>query len=471
MPLFVRKKHFIEIGGYPEGNLKYSSNIFSNDIARKNQKNIPGDEILMRRLKSKGITHQTAMNSIVYHFQCGEIDDNSKLQNTNHIELAICNDICDGFMGEKVLWNHLLDNISGAYRVDSTIVGEYSFEAKAREYITSNHKNTKVIIQNASFIKRIDPDKFTIVFLQDDFRSMKKPSQTQELNLKFADIIVTNSIQTSISYPEYDCKIIPIGIDSKIFKPLNKNMLRKKYGYSIKDKVGIFVGNFSEVKGWSKVLKSIKHFKDIKWILVTKYDDDQCNEDNVQVYKRVKQEILAELLNCSDFFIIGSPVETQCLAALEANFCNIPVVMPLVGIYKDFSQHERKSLGEFTDNFITGINKIFKQNYNPRSLLLKKGMNIEKTIENWNSLIKIACQESLIYELNKQKKYHIDNSLFTLLSKLRIKFRTFLIRYFFGDFYWKLVNFFTIRSIKFFLRNLLIKLNLLNFVKKILGRL
>lgn len=56
---------------------------------------------------------------------------------------------------------------------------------------------------------------------------------------------------------------------------------------------------------------------DMDWIAVTKYDEN-FEAGNVRVFKQISQEVLAELHGCSDFFIIGSPVETQCLAAIEA---------------------------------------------------------------------------------------------------------------------------------------------------------
>jgi hypothetical protein len=55
---------------------------------------------------------------------------------------------------------------------------------------------------------------------------------------------------------------------------------------------------------------------------------------------------LSELYNCADFFIIGSPVETQCLAAIEACLCDIPVVMRNVGFVKDLTDKEKQIIGQ-----------------------------------------------------------------------------------------------------------------------------
>ncbi|HPT86978.1 MAG TPA: glycosyltransferase family A protein [Bacillota bacterium] len=74
MPLFVRKKDFLDVGGYPEGNIKPDSDIFNPQYAKKGEPCLPGDFILMMKLAMKGIRHLTAFDSIVYHFQRGESD-------------------------------------------------------------------------------------------------------------------------------------------------------------------------------------------------------------------------------------------------------------------------------------------------------------------------------------------------------------------------------------------------------------
>jgi glycosyltransferase involved in cell wall biosynthesis len=426
--------------------------------------------ILMKRMESVGVTHQTSMASIVYHFQCGEKDDDSIGHSKKIVKIAICNDNCDGQMGEKVLWNHLLENIAGAYRVDKNLIGKYSFELKARDYITLNHPETQIIVQNASFIDRIDKTKYSILFLQDNLRSMGRSSVQQESNLKFADVLVTNSIQTSMSYPEYDFEIIPIGINSDLFKPKNKSNLRTKYDLKKEGKVGIFVGSFSDVKGWKKVLECIRYYRDITWILITKFKNEECMEENVLVFKHLKQDVLSELLNCADFFIIGSPEETQCLAALEANFCNVPVVMPLVGIYKDFSEEERISVGVFGDDLIGGVRQVLKKNYEPRITMLSKGLGIEDTIIKWNALIDKSCYEAKLKQFKNFNNSTSHSFLFSIFFKVAFLTRTILIRYFLGENYWKICNLMSLSRIKSVLRNFLIKINLLNFAKKILDQ-
>ncbi|MGA2237705.1 MAG: glycosyltransferase family 2 protein [Candidatus Bathyarchaeia archaeon] len=75
MPLLIRREDFLKVGGYPEGNIVPGSDIFHPVTAEQGKPCISGDNVLMQKLASVGVCHQTAMDSIVYHFQRGEMDE------------------------------------------------------------------------------------------------------------------------------------------------------------------------------------------------------------------------------------------------------------------------------------------------------------------------------------------------------------------------------------------------------------
>ena len=74
MPLLIRKQHFDLVGGYPEGQVVIGSDIYNPVIAKWGEACISGDTVIMQKLNDHGIKHQTAFDSIVYHFQWGEKD-------------------------------------------------------------------------------------------------------------------------------------------------------------------------------------------------------------------------------------------------------------------------------------------------------------------------------------------------------------------------------------------------------------
>lgn len=388
MPLLINRDHFRAVGGYPEGNMKEGSDIFKPEIAERGEPLVSGDVVLMQKLATKGVKHQTSFGSVVYHFQEGEMDEKPhSVESITPEPIAIVNDIVTGTMGEKVLWDFLIESIPGAFGVDQRLVGRKNFESAAKEYIDAHHPDTKIIIQNATFIGTIDPTRHTIAFLQDDLRKMGRANPTQEKNLAASGTVVANSVQTAASYPEYEPEVISVGVDADLFKPGNKQALRKKHNLPEKKQIGIFVGRFNEVKGWSKVSEAIKKYHDIHWLCVTKHEEDTFEAKNVSIYRRVDQQLLNELLNCADFFILGSPVETQCLAAVEAALCDVPVIMPLTGIFEDFSQEERDQIGIFGNDLIKAVKAIATKKFAPRKLILEKGLTVETAMDKWRQLV------------------------------------------------------------------------------------
>lgn len=461
MPLLIRRDIFDKIGRYPEGNIVPGSNIFSPKIAKIGQEVISGDVVLMKKLETEAVYHKTVCDSVIYHFQCGE-SENEKVSTDKTINIAICNDICGGVLGERVLWNYLIDYLPGTFAVDMAITGKLNFEAKARDYIED--KSTDLIIQNASFINLIQSNIPNIVYLQDDLRGMGNPSVQQENNLKLADVIVANTFQTALSYDEYDIEVIPVGVDSKLFKPKSRSVLRKKYNFS-SGLIGIFVGSLSETKGWSKVQEVIENNTDIHFIIISKHDES-FTRDNVTFYSKITQKKLSELLNCSNFFIIASPVETQCLAAIEANLCGIPVLMPLVGIYRDFSNSERCNVGVFTDQLLDGIEKIKYFKGNPRAQILKKNLSIEDSIQQWRSLIErtLIIRKQASIKGNQNANY---NKKLNLITQSEQFIRTKVFRPVFGTRYLHLRDKLTLRYIRKFIVYLTKKLGIYRQIREI----
>ena len=75
MPCLIRKDILEKINYYPEGNITPNSDIHNPVYAKIGEPCIPGDQVLIRRLNEIGISHWTDFNSIVYHFQEGEMRD------------------------------------------------------------------------------------------------------------------------------------------------------------------------------------------------------------------------------------------------------------------------------------------------------------------------------------------------------------------------------------------------------------
>jgi len=307
------------------------------------------------------------------------------------MSVILVNDFLFGMLGEKkVLWNYMLEGIRNLVPVDTKIIKDnnqynnnLSFEENVANYIRNNYPDCKLIIQNGSYFNLIPINIKKIILIQDNLRKMNIKSPIQENNFRNADIVVSNSNEVDNYYNERRCIQIPLGVDSDFFKIIP----RENLSFPIDRKIGIFVGSFTEVKGWSLMKKIIERHCEIFWILVTKHENESYSSNNSKVYNKIDQELLVKLLNSSDFFILPSPSETQCLAAIEANLCNIPVIMYNTGYITNLTEEEKSKIGVVTNDFNSDdIYKVANTKFEPRNVIINK-YSIESMNKKWINLI------------------------------------------------------------------------------------
>ncbi|MBU4023149.1 glycosyltransferase, partial [Patescibacteria group bacterium] len=234
--------------------------------------------------------------------------------------------------------------------------------------IPENIKKIVILQDNFLAMKKVLPGKLRriaskVIKLGNDFYSQNIIKQ--ESALSDADLIVAVS-QNIADWYGVKADIIPIGVDSNLFKPMEKMFLRKKYGIPLNGLVKIYVGSAHSVKGWDILKKEIKSDKDDFYILVFK--DEKVREmpfKNIKVFNRVSQQSLSELYNCADVYIGRSRVESLWLTPIEAMFCNVPIDVSNVGIFADWHP----------------------ENKNPRKEAFKRGLSREEMIIKWEKVI------------------------------------------------------------------------------------
>ncbi|MCB8818461.1 glycosyltransferase [Desulfosporosinus shakirovi] len=404
MPLLIRKKHFEQVGGYPEGQVVLGSDFNNPVIARWGEACISGDTVLMLKLQTIGIKHQTAFNSLAYHFQWGELDSTgTSVAVSKEIKIAVCHDFVSGSLGEKLLWDFFGESLPASVSIDRHIVGpEEDYTEKARRYITEHYPEVEVILQNATFMNIVDQSRYTIAFLQDDFRSVGMPNTQQEENLRQANKLVANSIQTALSYPEYDFEIISGGVDLEFFKPMNKEEVRQEFCFGT-ERIGIFVGDFSEVNGWRKVRAFIEGHPEITWIIVSKTIEPFIAA-NVRLFYQAPQTLLVKLLNCADFLINGSPIENRCQGTIEACLCDVPLIMCEKGIFKDLLPEEQAQCGIFGEDFECALQELPKRSFTPRQVMLEKNITSHDSMHRWQRLLTAVFKELMFNKVNAKRE-------------------------------------------------------------------
>ena len=159
-------------------------------------------------------------------------------------------------------------------------------------------------------------------------------------------------------------KVISMGVDHELFRPMDKKELRKKYDLPTDKTIKIFVGSTHNLKGWKHIKKMIQEDDSIFWILVLK-DVNIGSGHNFVTFYKISQDILVELYNCADLLVAKSIVESFGLAVVEAMMCDLPVDVTKTGVFWDWNPNMN----------------------NPRDEAMKKGLDKYTWMKNWREFV------------------------------------------------------------------------------------
>jgi glycosyltransferase involved in cell wall biosynthesis len=298
--------------------------------------------------------------------------------------IVILNDHIRGRVSnEETFWSMLEKNLPNSIGISTSEI-DIPLEKKLAEI------NPTLVIQNAN-LGRISRYK-TISFLQDPLVEMERhfepliiklrakvrgrepyyPSRIKkQLESLETSIKVTNSNYMAHMYEKAGkFKVISMGVDHELFRPLDKNEMRKKYNIPTTKKVNIFVGSRHKIKGFDKIQKMIGENNDTFWILVLK-DAKVEPGHNYTTFHGVPQYILAELYNCADKLVARSITESFGLAAVEAMFCDIPVDVTSTGVFWDW----------------------YPACKNPRKEAMDYGLDKNTWMKNWVDFVNMCSKE------------------------------------------------------------------------------
>ncbi len=197
---------------------------------------------------------------------------------------------------------------------------------------------------------------------------------------------------------KYNVMVIPNAIDTEIFKPKNKDNVRKKLGISSNRKVILFVASDlkDEQKGARFILKTLKFIKDKNILALTIGEKIHFikNDTNIEIrqlgYIKDKKNI-SDTYNIADIFCICSLNDNFPATVLEALACGVPVVGFRVGgipeqVTEDcgilVNSKDTKALGRTLEKLLNDdeLRKKFSENCRKRVL---QNYTIEKFTDNY----------------------------------------------------------------------------------------
>ena len=203
-------------------------------------------------------------------------------------------------------------------------------------------------------------------------------------------------------YPEKRIIQLFTRVDTSVFYSKDRNELREKYHFEIEQKIIIYTGRLSSIKGWKFLIESFLEFRinepNSIFLLIGDGEDKSIiqsyiMEKNAREYIRLLGQLnslqISEYLSLSDLFVMASFKEGWSTSLVEAMSCQVPacvtnfssaneIVSNGVNGYvlenrdsKKFAEYMHKALLLKNNNFdasrysiFTLKNDILKQMYN-----------------------------------------------------------------------------------------------------------
>jgi glycosyltransferase involved in cell wall biosynthesis len=296
----------------------------------------------------------------------------------------LVNDCLTCIPNTKTIWHFLLED--NEWLLDKT--NGYTNYSYLPDIIENNfaldEEKPDYIIRNATFFRPLKIPVKTISLLQDPYEVGTQLFKNQIEVCNQSDYVVFNSEYTKEKYQPHiqsKSKVIPVGTDDNLFRDK---------GYKKDKNTIIYIGSTNEeFKGFSMV-RSLIDSTQYNFILVMK-DDFELHHPRVQVYNKINQDDLANLINMSDVLICTSKKETLHLAGIEAAFCNTPVVANDTGIYS--SLRDIQGWGKVVKEYsLLCYNETIKEVINsqelkPREIMNSMGLSIGECQKKWKQLI------------------------------------------------------------------------------------
>jgi glycosyltransferase involved in cell wall biosynthesis len=138
--------------------------------------------------------------------------------------------------------------------------------------------------------------------------------------------------------------VIPCGINKELFKPLEKEMCRKRLKLPEKKKVFLHISRLSKEKRLPDILKAFSMIKNEDFFLVIggrgKNNEESSLKKVVEKFGlgnkvmflgETQREDVIYYMNASDIFILASDYEGSPVTIMEALACGTPVIATRVG--------------------------------------------------------------------------------------------------------------------------------------------
>lgn len=195
-------------------------------------------------------------------------------------------------------------------------------------------------------------------------------------------IAVSNALKqklVAIGVPAEKIQVIPNGVDTELFKPLDQAECRKKLGLPLDKKIILYAGNFAQVKGVDILVEAfgemVRSRVDILLLLVGDGPLETMLrsrvrelgiEGSVIFSRRTTHDSVPCYMNACDVFCLPSRSEGCPNVVLEALACGTPVVATQTGGMPEIIKNGRLGVLVDPENLIAlrcGINEALARRW------------------------------------------------------------------------------------------------------------
>jgi L-malate glycosyltransferase len=202
--------------------------------------------------------------------------------------------------------------------------------------------------------------------------------------------------------------VIPVGIDQKKFKHLDRKEIRNQLNLSAEEFIILFVGNLFKNKSVDRLLTICSHLKrDLKYrVIIIGSGQEEKNlknlADSLGISEKVtftgelSHEKIPSYMSASDVLFLLSKSEGLPGCIQEAMSCGIPVIASNVGGIPDIIRHEEN--GFLVSNDADALNYL-NQIISYPEISFKIGRNAFQFAKDHLSLQKVVEQTDKIYRM------------------------------------------------------------------------
>lgn len=143
--------------------------------------------------------------------------------------------------------------------------------------------------------------------------------------------IITNSsllahlVSKKLDYPSEKVGVFPNGTNLELFRPSDRCVSRKEFGFPEDGLIVACVGHFSHRKGQQRVLDAIAPLEGVKVAFIGNNMPFK-KDNNVLWNTALPQEKIPRLLSACDILVLPTLREGSCNVIVESMACGLPVI-------------------------------------------------------------------------------------------------------------------------------------------------